>query len=326
MASSQPHQAIEATWTLCTPRSGAGGALAVMQVQGDVDGAFAAMQLAPLRVGQVVVRDVMGVDTCVVARWSASCAALMPHAGRAVVEAMTRAMTARGILEAVAPAPWEIYPEARSEVEARALVTLSHAPSRLAVAKLLAQHDAWASSSQNTDRARDAMLRRLLDPPLVVAVGASNIGKSSLLNALAKRTVAIVADEAGTTRDHVGVMLELAGLVVRWVDTPGMRETQDEEELRARALAMDLALRADLLVLCGDAEHPPIAMSPAPASVLRVALRADRGMPAWTYDLAVSVVKQQGLEVLVAQVRERLVPQAMLDDPAPWRFWDAPPP
>ncbi len=52
--------------------------------------------------------------------------------------------------------------------------------------------------------ARDRVLRRLIDPPLVVAIGPPNIGKSSLLNALAGRSVALVADEAGTTRDHVG--------------------------------------------------------------------------------------------------------------------------
>lgn len=321
---------LAATWTLATARSGAGGALAVVQVQGDVDAAFAAIGIASVRVGQVVLRDILGIDTGVVARWSPSCAVLMPHAGPIVVEAISRAMTACGIVEATSPAAWTLYPEARSEIEARALMALAHAPSRLAVEKLLAQHDAWADVADAvhaTDPVRDATLRRLLDPPLVVAVGASNIGKSSLLNALAKRTVAIVADEAGTTRDHVGVMLDLAGLVVRWVDTPGVRETRDAEELRARSLAMDLAHHADLIVLCGDAEHPPIDLAFTPRDVLRIALRADRGVPAWAHDLAVSVVRQEGIEPLVAQIRERLVPRAMLEeDPAPWCFWDAPPP
>ena len=90
----------------------------------------------------------------------------------------------------------------------------------------------------------------------VVIAGAPNAGKSSLLNALAKRDAAIVAEEAGTTRDVVEVHLDLAGLPVVLADTAGIREgagTVESEGIR-RALAR--AEDADLIVWVIDATDP----------------------------------------------------------------------
>ena len=64
----------------------------------------------------------------------------------------------------------------------------------------------------------------------VVIVGAPNAGKSSLLNALAGRDVAIVSDEPGTTRDLIEIKLDLNGLPVLVTDTAGLRETQGKVE------------------------------------------------------------------------------------------------
>ncbi|MEM8971129.1 MAG: tRNA uridine-5-carboxymethylaminomethyl(34) synthesis GTPase MnmE, partial [Pseudomonadota bacterium] len=61
----------------------------------------------------------------------------------------------------------------------------------------------------------------------VVIAGPTNAGKSSLLNALAERDVAIVSEQAGTTRDVIEVHLDLAGYPVVVSDTAGVRETQD---------------------------------------------------------------------------------------------------
>ena len=71
---------------------------------------------------------------------------------------------------------------------------------------------------------------RLRDGLRVVIAGAPNAGKSSLLNALAKRDVAIVSEEAGTTRDVIEVHLDLGGLPVMLTDTAGLREAQGKVE------------------------------------------------------------------------------------------------
>ena len=64
----------------------------------------------------------------------------------------------------------------------------------------------------------------------VALLGAPNAGKSSLLNALARRDAAIVSAEAGTTRDVIEVRLDLAGLPVVVSDTAGIREAASEVE------------------------------------------------------------------------------------------------
>src|SRR6185295_9623266 len=116
------------------------------------------------------------------------------------------------------------------------------------------------------------------DPPTVVAIGPPNIGKSTLLNALAGRSVAIVADEPGTTRDHVGVRLDLAGLVVNYIDTPGLdpRGAHEAIQREAQDLARDAARAADLVLLCSDPANAAPTGVPA-RDTLRLGLRADLG-------------------------------------------------
>jgi tRNA modification GTPase len=93
---------------------------------------------------------------------------------------------------------------------------------------------------QNGERIRDGFCVVLLGPP--------NVGKSSLLNALAKRDVAIVTDIAGTTRDIISVDLNLKGLPVRLTDTAGLRDSDDPVEQEGIRRARLNASQADCVL------------------------------------------------------------------------------
>jgi tRNA modification GTPase len=121
---------------------------------------------------------------------------------------------------------------------------------------------------------------RLRDGLVVAIAGEPNVGKSTLMNQLARREVAIVSPHAGTTRDVIEVQLDLDGYPVTIIDTAGIRETDDPVEQegvrRARARAED----ADLvlwLVESGQAVDPGLMRS------LRNSVKdADRsGGPVW---------------------------------------------
>ncbi|HEX2837463.1 MAG TPA: GTPase [Phycisphaerales bacterium] len=296
-----PAIAAPATWSLASAPGTS--ALAVIEVTGDVDAALAACGIKPVAVGEVGLRDFFGLDAGVVARYSVAHAHLMPHGGPAVVRGMLDGLTRAGI----APSHDPQYPEARSTNEASALAALARAASPIAVDAVLSRMDTWNDAAEHD-------LRFLLHPALVVAIGRPNIGKSSLVNALAKRSVSIVADEPGTTRDHVGVRLDLAGLVVHYVDTPGLRDTEkgatdDPIETRATSIALDLAARADLLLICSDAANPPPRLPPSvsPPHTLHVGLRADLGASRHA-PRSVCAITGVGMEQLVRDIRSCLIP------------------
>ena len=90
----------------------------------------------------------------------------------------------------------------------------------------------------------------------VAIVGPPNAGKSTLLNALARRDVAITSEIAGTTRDVIEVRAEIAGLPVTILDTAGLRETSDEVERIGVTRAQERAEAADLRIfLMEDDDH-----------------------------------------------------------------------
>lgn len=339
-----------ATFRLDTPRPTGRGALALVAIYGDIDGALAALAIKPVAVGQCRLRDLAGVDHGVVARWSAESATLMPHAGPAVVRELMAALSAAGLVEQVPSDAWACFAEAASQMEAQALLTLSRAASPMAVDLLLAQAERWAAvgvtnpgevdeAGRERGRARSERLGRLVDPPLVVAIGPPNIGKSTLLNTLAGRPVSIVADEPGTTRDHVGALLDLAGLVVRYADAPGIRSVSAlgrpageptnaaEIEQAAAAAALELARTADVVLLCGDAEGPPLTremlgLGPL-VQTMKVCLRSDRTgrTGASGFDARVSAHAGTGIDELARLIRDTLVPPADLASGEPWVFW-----
>lgn len=82
----------------------------------------------------------------------------------------------------------------------------------------------------------------------VVLLGEPNTGKSSLLNALARRDVAIVSDEAGTTRDLIDVALDLDGRLVVVTDTAGLRERAGNVERIGMERALGRAAKANVVL------------------------------------------------------------------------------
>ena len=83
----------------------------------------------------------------------------------------------------------------------------------------------------------------------IAIIGPTNAGKSSLLNYLSKREVAIVSEIAGTTRDVIEVSLNLNGFPVVISDTAGIRESKDEIEKKGIKLALEKAENADLILI-----------------------------------------------------------------------------
>jgi tRNA modification GTPase len=96
---------------------------------------------------------------------------------------------------------------------------------------------------------------RLREGLVVAIAGPPNVGKSTLMNQLARREVAIVSPHAGTTRDIIEVQLDLDGYPVTVIDTAGIRETDDPVEREGVRRARARAAEADLVLWLLDATH-----------------------------------------------------------------------
>lgn len=129
---------------------------------------------------------------------------------------------------------------------------------------------------------------RLRDGIKIAVIGAPNAGKSSLVNALAQRDVAIVSDMAGTTRDVLEVHLDLGGFPVILYDTAGLRpealsDTQAQDRIEAEGIrrALQIAQDADFKILLFDAtesEPHKNTLHLADDNALLVANKADRNI------------------------------------------------
>jgi tRNA modification GTPase len=106
-----------------------------------------------------------------------------------------------------------------------------------------------------------------------------NVGKSTLANALSKSNASLTADLPGTTRDYVEIEANLAGLIVRLLDTPGQRQTPDPLERAAISLAQPHIDSADLTLLLTDASRPSppeeLALLAAHPTAIHIATRCD---------------------------------------------------
>ncbi len=351
-------QAPTATFSRLTPASShTGGAVSLIQIDAPpgaseadasriIDCVIESFGLGPipLEIGTLRLRRLADADDVLVARPSARILHVSTHAGRAVEHAVVRALAQAGLEQRPADAldPRTLFPEARSLAEACALDTLSRAASPIAVAPVLRQVALWESSSAPSHQpaTRDAAheearsLDRLIHPPTVAAIGPANVGKSTLLNALARAEVALTLDQPGTTLDHVGVTLTLHGVTLHWLDTPGWQPGQlPEAHAEAHALARAAVAHADLILNCADAASgfidPSLMGAGSHQWVIRVGTRSDRG-PAPHADIQTAAIRGDGIDALAEAVAGALVPRWLRESAAPprWAFHPAlrPPP
>jgi tRNA modification GTPase len=141
----------------------------------------------------------------------------------------------------------------------------------------------------------------------VVLVGAPNAGKSSLLNALARRDVAIVTEIAGTTRDVLQVDLDIDGYLVKLYDTAGLRESDDKVEKEGIRRARRSVEQADLVLLLCDLTEPMTLDIKVPH--LTIGTKLDLAGPSDEYDLCLSASTGDGLDKLRGLIAEKVATQ-----------------
>ncbi len=144
---------------------------------------------------------------------------------------------------------------------------------------------------------------RVRDGYRVVIAGPPNAGKSSLLNALAQRDVAIVTDIAGTTRDLIEVRCDIAGAAVTFIDTAGLRDSNDPVERIGMSRTRDAASGADLIFWLSPVDDP----SAPPADMAGAVVVTSKADTTCRGDaLSISVKRDDGLDPLLQYLAERL--------------------
>src|SRR3984893_7540680 len=121
------------------------------------------------------------------------------------------------------------------------------APALAKIKRLRGEIEEVLAAQGRSERLRDGLVVAISGPP--------NVGKSTLINQLARREVAIVSPHAGTTRDIIEVQLDLDGYPVTVIDTAGIRETDDPVEQEGVRRARARAAEADLVLWLVDAQH-----------------------------------------------------------------------
>ncbi len=150
---------------------------------------------------------------------------------------------------------------------------------------------------------------RLREGFVVAVIGAPNAGKSSLVNALVKRDVAIVSDVAGTTRDTIEAHLNIAGFPVILIDTAGLRETNDAIESEGVRRARKKVAEADIILALFDATQPPdhATFSAVNAHTITVHTKCDLAIKKENFPgILVSSETGENINLLVEQIASKL--------------------
>jgi tRNA modification GTPase len=175
---------------------------------------------------------------------------------------------------------------------------------------------ARAIAAHLDDRRRGELVRDGLE---IAILGPPNAGKSSLMNLLAKRDVAIVSEEAGTTRDVIEVHHDLGGLPVIIADTAGIREAQGRVEQAGIERAKARVEAADILLWVVDATAPVWTPPPdicprksgqsgAMAAQITILNKIDLAQPVGSLDrIEVSAKTGEGIDCLIQAFKAKAV-------------------
>ncbi|MBV8107385.1 MAG: tRNA uridine-5-carboxymethylaminomethyl(34) synthesis GTPase MnmE [Hyphomicrobiales bacterium] len=158
---------------------------------------------------------------------------------------------------------------------------------------------------------------RLREGFVVVIAGPPNVGKSTLMNALAGRDVAITSPFAGTTRDLIEVLLDLRGYPVVLVDTAGIREAEDPVEREGVNRALRRAKHADLTLWLDDQDGslPPFAEGQALAVRTKIDLPESRSASARS-PFAISAKTGEGVDKLLDAIGDLAEERLSSSEPA----------
>jgi len=247
------------------------------------------------------------------------------HGGRAVVAWLVNLLREAGAVE-IAWSDWlaqlsssklqtwaaQLLPDALTARTAQILLDQQQGAleaALLVVCQVLQRHDLTLAARRLEGLLRHARLgQRLTSPWRIVLLGPTNVGKSSLINALVGFERSLTSPIAGTTRDTLSALSAIDGWPVELVDTAGLREPASALEAagieRARAAGAD----ADLVLAVADSSTPGTLLH-TDAPTLVVINKCDLP-PAWEpAGLRVSALTGQGLAELFQAISSTLVPE-----------------
>jgi tRNA modification GTPase len=163
---------------------------------------------------------------------------------------------------------------------------------------------------------------RLRDGIDVAIVGPPNAGKSSLLNRIARRDVAITSPVPGTTRDVIEVAIDLGGYPVVLADTAGLRDSADAIEQEGKRRAVQRAEQAEIRLFVFDIAHPADAAGASAwpgADTILVANKIDllqaAGIDLSAPVLPVSALTGEGIDRLLTVLGERVAQTYRIEAP-----------
>ena len=157
--------------------------------------------------------------------------------------------------------------------------------------------------------ARSAIASKIRSGFTVAIVGSPNVGKSTLFNAIAGRQAAITSELVGTTRDVIEARVDLMGLAVTFLDTAGLRESDDHIEKIGISMAYNRSDVADIRIFLVKNQNESLPFAARPDDFIVVS-KSDQGAKG---DLTVSGQTGDGVSELLNRIAGRLIEKTSLD-------------